>query len=146
MFTGRHIHTIDEKGRVVLPVRIRNAFEGYDTCYIAPGTDGQITLNRPDEFEAYLRGVIADADTTAKRSAARLISQEAVVQKLDKAGRVLVPEHLRLHAGISLPSEVAITGAVTHAEIWRTDLNERDNALGRTELVKSEVAKEARGS
>ena len=146
MFTGRHIHTIDDKGRVVLPAKIRKGFDGYESCMLAPGTDGQITLNLPDEFEAFTRTMLAEAKTTGERSAARVVLQSAVEQPFDKAGRILVPEPLRLHAGITVPSEVVVAGAGLHAEIWNLDLNRRDNALGSSVLIKSELAKEVRGS
>jgi MraZ protein len=146
MFTGRHVHTIDEKGRVVLPARIRKGFEGHDSCMLAPGSDGQITLNLPDEFEAFTRAMLADAKSTGERSAARVVLQSAIEQPFDKAGRIRVPEALRQHAGITVPSEVVVAGAGLHAEIWNLELNRRDYALGSSVLIKSELAKEARGS
>ncbi|MGH8923203.1 MAG: division/cell wall cluster transcriptional repressor MraZ [Acidimicrobiia bacterium] len=146
MFFGRHIHTIDEKGRVVLPARFRKEFDGHDSCILAPGTDGQITLNLPDEFETVTRAVLAEAKTERQRRVARHILSSAVEQPFDKAGRLLVPEWLRAHAGISIPSEVAVTGAGLNAEIWNVELNQRDDALGASELIESTLAKEAKGS
>lgn len=146
MFTGSHIHTIDEKGRVVLPAGIRKQFEGHATCYIALGTDGQITLNRPDEFETYMRQVAAAAKTKKERALSRDMAREAVEQKLDKAGRILVPELHRQYAQITVPSEVVVSGAITHAEIWNLDLAAADSALGRSALNEPQSGEEANDS
>ena len=146
MFTGKYTHSIDDKGRVVLPSSIRSKFGGSDTCYVAPGIDGQITINRATEFQAFLQAAAVAAESEEERRRVRRMAQEAVEQKLDKAGRIVVPEGLRQHAGIELASEVVVTGAVTHAEIWNTELHRRDSEAGGSELIQSRLAKEAKGS
>ncbi len=146
MFTGKYRHSIDDKGRVVLPSAIRSKFGGAETCYVAPGTDGQITINPATEFSAYLTAAATAAKTEDERRMVRHMAQEAVEQKLDKAGRIMVPEDLRLHARIELASEVMVTGAVTHAEIWNLDLQGRDSNEGGKLLIQSRLAKEAKDS
>jgi DNA-binding transcriptional regulator/RsmH inhibitor MraZ len=103
-------------------------------------------LNLPSEFESSMRTALAEAKSTGDRAATRLVFQNAIEQPFDKAGRIVIPEPLRMHAGITIPSEIVVTGAGFHAEIWNLELNRRDNALGTSELLKSELAKEARGS
>lgn len=145
MFTGNYIHAIDDKGRVVLPSSIRTEFEGADSCYVAPGIDGQITINPVEDFESYLRGLYDRAEEDEDRRLVRIIAQQASKQKLDKAGRVMLPEGVRRHAGVELSTDVVVTGAVTHAEIWSVSLHSREHEVGSIEILKSRLAREARG-
>ncbi len=141
MFTGKYIHTIDEKGRVVLPSTMRKQFEGSGTCIISPALDGQLAINLPHEYAAYLDREEAKASTAAVRRRVRLLSNSAIEQSVDKAGRVVINEELRALAGIGLGSEVVVAGAHKHAEIWNPERFARDLELARVELAR-EIASE----
>lgn len=141
MFTGKYIHTIDEKGRVVLPSTMRKQFEGSGTCIISPALDGQLAINLPHEYAAYLDRAEAKASTGMVRRRVRLLSNSAIEQSVDKAGRVVINEELRTTAGISLGSEVVVAGAHKHAEIWNPERFARDLELARIELAQ-EIANE----
>ncbi|CAN5717023.1 MAG: division/cell wall cluster transcriptional repressor MraZ [Acidimicrobiia bacterium] len=135
MFTGKYIHSIDEKGRVVLPSGIRKQFEDTGKCIISPGIDGQLRINLPDQYQAYLDREEATAPTPEIRRRVRLFANSASEQSLDKAGRVVINELLRGMADISIGTEVMISGANRFAEIWNLEKFARDDAIARAELA-----------
>lgn len=126
LFTGKYIHSIDDKGRVVLPASIRKRFEGADTVIISPGVDGQLAINRPDDFEAYLAREEAKSMNATTRRLVRFLANSAVEQTLDKAGRVVINEELRNLADLRLNSEVAVAGSYKQAEVWSLERYTRD--------------------
>jgi MraZ protein len=143
MFTGKHIHTIDDKGRLVLPAPIRKRFEGTDTVILSPGVDGQLAINRPDEFDAYLAREEARSMNAISRRRVRFLASSADEQKLDKAGRVNINEELRNIADIELNSEVVVAGGYRQAEIWNRARFEEDQAQALVDQARSRARDEA---
>ncbi|OHA18528.1 MAG: division/cell wall cluster transcriptional repressor MraZ [Candidatus Taylorbacteria bacterium RIFCSPHIGHO2_01_FULL_46_22b] len=118
MLIGEHAHTFDEKSRISLPAKFRK--EIGSTVVIAPGIDGCLfvfttkswkeftdRLSRPDSSS------VLQADN---RNFNRLIIGRAVETSIDSIGRVLIPDHLRAHAG--LKTEAIIIGVINRVEIW----------------------------
>jgi MraZ protein len=143
MFTGKHIHTIDDKGRLVLPAPIRKRFEDADAVIISPGVDGQLAINRPDDFDAYLAREEARSMSLVARRKVRFLASSADEQKLDKAGRVNINEELRAIADIALNSEVVVAGGYRQAEIWNLARFEADHAQALVDQTRSREKEEA---
>src|SRR5690349_10618614 len=100
MFLGEHQHSLDAKGRVILPARFRDQLEG--GAVMAKALDGCLAVYPVDEFErvaANLREARARGAT--ERQAARSYFSGAVEITPDKQGRVAVPAHLRTFANRS---------------------------------------------
>lgn len=115
---GTYTHSVDEKGRVTLPARFRellgNRFvvtRGFDHClFVYPEAEwGQL--------ESKLAG--QPLGGTDARAFKRLFFASAGDAEPDRQGRVLLPQHLREHAGID--REVVIIGVSDRVEIWARD-------------------------
>ncbi len=120
MFIGEFEYRVDEKGRVPVPPKFRTEELKKDGMVLSPGMEKCITLYPASEWKK-----IADTLTTGPllpsklRKLNRAIFATAFSVEMDGQGRIIVPSHLRQHAGIT--DEVVITGANTYIEIWSKD-------------------------
>lgn len=115
MFRGAHYHSVDDKGRVIIPLRFRT--ELGNTFIITKGLDRCLFVYREDDFVEMEKKL--QAQPALDRHAIRLqrwFSAEAIESQVDNQGRVAIPSNLREFAGIG--EEVAIVGASTRIEIW----------------------------
>lgn len=115
MFIGEYNHTIDEKGRVSLPVKFRARLAS--GCVVTRGIDKCLWVYPADEWEK-LAEKISQLPITQKdsRNFSRLILAGAVDLTIDKLGRINLPGYLKNYAGIS--KKVAVTGMYNRIEIW----------------------------
>jgi MraZ protein len=115
MFYGAHEHTIDDKNRVTLPAKFREAF-GRDVV-LARGIDRNIDVYPRGTWEASMARIVElDSLTREAREMKRYVFATAAVVELDKQGRVLVPADLAGHAGLG--KDVVVAGVHDHVEIW----------------------------
>jgi len=130
MFRGRFVHSIDAKNRMSLPVGFRQELQA--TSDQPPVlTNGHLCLDLFPyedwlEFEERIVG-ISSVDPEAQAYARMLISG-ATPCPIDKQGRILVPPHLREHAG--LKREVTVAGVGPKIELW--DRERFDQSLMQT--------------
>jgi MraZ protein len=117
MFLGQFYHNLDSKGRLTLPVRLRELLAGEDGAYILHGFDQNLMLVTAASFEIIYNRInhMSMTDPTA-RLLRRLIFSGAVMAEFDKAGRVLLPQFLTDAVGIV--NEAVIVGAGDYVEIW----------------------------
>ncbi len=127
MFLGEYFHSLDEKGRVVLPSGFRRSLE--DGCVVAKGQDGQLLLFPPDEFQKRADEVTQRTQNRSGRRFSRTVFSGADFQGLDKSGRVLLKPELRRYARLN-PTEVVVIGVYDHVEIWNKDLFLADRVAG----------------
>lgn len=112
VFTGEYEHSLDEKGRVVLPARFRGRLE---ELVLAKGLAARcLHVYPPDEFNR-ISERLKEAGGKA-RDVSRFFYSGANEQTLDKQGRLGIPETLRRYAGLA--RDLTIIGANTHVEIW----------------------------
>jgi MraZ protein len=116
MLLGEYEHTIDDKNRLTLPARFRQAFgdgviltRGLERCVVAyPRSDWTERVERRlDEL---------DPLSAEARAVRRFTFSGASDDELDKQGRVTIPAPLLRHAG--LEREVVVAGLNDHLEIW----------------------------
>ncbi|MCA1832741.1 MAG: division/cell wall cluster transcriptional repressor MraZ [Actinobacteria bacterium] len=111
-FGGEFEHSLDEKGRIILPSKFRGRLE---QLVISRGMNARcVAIYPPDEFQS-----ISERLTQAggkAREVARFIYSGASEEEPDKQGRVGIPEPLRRYAG--LQREVTVIGVGNHIEIW----------------------------
>ena len=114
-FFGRYEHTLDTKGRVILPAKFRASFE--HGGYLTQHHDGCLALWTPDEFERQM-AVMQEraASGRADRNLARLWASASQEVEIDRQGRMPIPLHLRTFA--ALASEVLVLGAIDRVELW----------------------------
>jgi MraZ protein len=124
MFLGEHQHSLDAKGRVILPARFREQLEG--GAVMAKALDGCLAVYPLAEFEQVAeRARDAARGGKAGRHAARTFFTSAVDFIPDKQGRVAVPANLREFAGLT--RDVVVAGMYHRIEIWDADrFRERD--------------------
>ncbi|HJR24379.1 MAG TPA: hypothetical protein VJ804_02825 [Acidimicrobiales bacterium] len=113
-FVGTYEHGLDEKGRMVLPSKIRAQLGETGVLGKLDGCLGLWTLEGFDEAADQLRAAIGTEDVTM--GAVRQFLADAHDVTPDQQGRIVVPQRLRTYA--SLGSEVVITGVMQRAEIW----------------------------
>lgn len=115
MFIGEYQHTIDEKGRVALPVKFRAKMA--DGAVVTKGLDDCLAVYTTQEWEILAEKLSALPLTqAASRAFARLMLAGAVQVNIDKQGRVNIPAYLREYAGIS--GQVVVAGLYSRVEIW----------------------------
>ena len=112
---GRFEHQLDEKGRVILPAKIRAHFS--DTAFLTPHLEGCLGLWTPEEFEPEIAKRRRDEDAgPVERNRLRDWSSQVTEVSLDNQGRMGLSAELRSYAG--LDNQVVIVGAVDHVELW----------------------------
>ena len=119
MFIGEYQHTIDPKGRVIIPAKFRDTLgesfvvtKGLDNClFIYPNEEWQ-------NLERKLRTLpLTSRDA---RAFTRFFFAGATEFQLDKQGRILIPSNLRGYA--NLDKDIVIIGVSTRIEIWSNDV------------------------
>ena len=128
MFLGEYFHSLDGKGRVVMPSGFRRRLE--DGCVITKGQDGQLVVFAADDFEQKASEVMERPQDKSGRRFARTMFAGADLQTPDKSGRVLVKPDLRDFAGLQTSTEVAVLGLFDHIELWEKERHLSDKASG----------------
>lgn len=129
MFFGQYEHTFDDKSRITLPARFRDALA--KGVVLSRGIDRNVDVYPRDVWESVVRGRLAELDAFSRetRDLRRFIFSGASDSEQDKQGRVHVPAMLVEHA--SLGKEVLVAGVDDHLEIWdRSVWAERLIAVG----------------
>lgn len=124
MVTGEFAISMDEKGRISIPGKLRARLTG-DALYITRGLESTIWLMLPDEFEAFAKRVIGgpgDAFNPGRRTIQRAMIAPAQYCTIDKNNRVGIPQPLRISLGMDTRCEVTLLGAGSYLELWRSDV------------------------
>ena len=116
MFIGTYEHTIDEKSRLTLPARFRDALG--DGVVLARGLDRNVAVYPRETWAMTVEARIAALDPLSReaRELRRFFFSGAAEADLDRQGRILVPAVLTRHAG--LEREVVVAGNYDHLELW----------------------------
>jgi len=114
-FFGRHEHSLDLKGRVILPARFRTAFDGGG--FLSQYNDRCLALWTPEEFDVQLERMEALQDAGRDElNLARYLAAGSVAVEVDRQGRFAIPAHMREFA--RLESDVLVNGAINRIELW----------------------------
>lgn len=115
MFMGEYNHTIDIKGRLIIPSKFRDILG--DTFVITKGLDGCLFVYDNSEwklFEEKLKSLpLTNKDA---RQFVRFFLAGAAEVEVDKQGRILIPSTLRDFAEVE--KEVVLVGVASRIEIW----------------------------
>jgi MraZ protein len=125
VFVGTFEHSLDDKGRVVLPSTFRSYLA--DRGFVSK-LDGCLGLWTPEEFEtvaSMLRDRMRDGQVGGE--ALRVFAADAAEVRPDSQGRISLPQRLRDFAG--LERDLVVNGRFDRIEIWSV---ERWNALSAT--------------
>jgi len=126
MFLGAHDHTIDDKNRLTLPAKFREAFK--DGVVVSRGFDGCLYAYRREDWGRLVQSRLASMDPLRPegRRIQRFFFSGASEAELDKQGRVMIPAPLLEHA--QLKRDVVVAGMRDHLEIWDRDAWNRELA------------------
>ena len=140
MLLGEYEHALDDKNRLTLPARFRQAFA--DGVVITRGMDGCLVVYTREAWERFVEERLQGLDPFSReaRQMSRFLFAGATETELDRQGRVSLPPALIQHA--KLGREAVVAGMRDHVEIWdraawREQLKEVE---GSVELVAERLA------
>jgi len=136
VFLGEFQHSIDDKGRIKLPAKFKDAFK--ETAVIMERFDSSLALYPGATFEENIAQRAAEMDELDPSESAMQedIGASSDTVDLDKGGRILVPSRMREMAG--LESEVYLIGNITYLAIWPKEAWEEKRKKNReTRLVRA---------
>lgn len=114
-FFGRYEHSLDPKGRLILPAKFRSHFEsgGYLTQYF----QGCLAMWTPEEFDKQMVTREGTQDhSREERNMARVWAAGTQEAEVDRQGRMFIAPSLREFAGLS--TAVLVQGAINRVELW----------------------------
>ena len=115
MFIGEYSHTIDAKGRLIVPSKFREQLG--DEFVVTKGLDGCLFVYENSEWKSFEEKLHALPLTNANaRKFSRFFMAGAAPCEMDKQGRTLIPVTLREFA--QMKKEVVLTGMADRIEIW----------------------------
>ena len=125
MFMGEYNHTVDTKGRLIVPSKFREQLG--DEFVVTKGLDGCLFVY-PNEEWKHIEDKFREVPLTTKdaRKFSRFFFAGAALCEVDKQGRILLPAHLREFAG--LEKDVVLVGVGSRVEIWSKDKWETMNS------------------
>lgn len=137
MFIGEYRHTIDAKGRLIVPAKFRELLG--DEFVVTRGLDGCLFGYPRESWEAIL-AKYQEVSQFSKdaRKFARFFFAGAAACEVDRQGRILLPSVLREFAGIE--KETVLAGVVSHIEIWSRDRWQTENGYDGMEEVAEHMA------
>ena len=137
MFMGEYEHSVDSKGRLIIPARFREELgEGF---VMTKGLDCCLFVYSAEEWHK-LETKIHETPMTTKdaRKFMRFFFAGAATCEIDKQGRTLIPPSLRAYAGLS--KDVVLAGVSTRIEIWDKKLWDETNSYEDMDEVAEHMA------
>ena len=118
MFMGEYNHTVDPKGRLIVPSKFREQLG--NEFVVTKGLDGCLFVYSNEEWHR-IEENLREKPLTSKdaRKFLRFFFAGAANCEVDKQGRILLPANLREYAGID--KEVVSVGVYSRVEIWSKD-------------------------
>lgn len=117
LLTGEYRNTIDEKGRILFPSRLRSEITG-NVLIITQALDRCLWLYTPEEWKNLSSKLMESAspfDQKARLVVRRLVAPAQEVE-FDKSGRLSIPQSLREYAGLS--KDCVVLGINKYMELW----------------------------
>ncbi|MBQ6104361.1 MAG: division/cell wall cluster transcriptional repressor MraZ [Lachnospiraceae bacterium] len=120
---GKYEHTIDAKGRIIVPSKIREGLG--DSFIVTLGLDGCLYIFSDDGWDKFTEQLEKLPGTKEIRQTKRYFMANAAQCDIDKQGRTLVPAALREKAGID--KEVVLVGMIDKVELWSKERFDAQN-------------------
>ena len=118
MFIGEFTHSLDKKGRVLVPSKFRSQLAG--GAVVTRGLDNCLFLYPESQWEEMAEKLASlPISKSNTRAFSRLMLAGAMDVELDSQGRILLPEYLREYAGLS--DKVVVAGLYDRLEMWDKD-------------------------
>lgn len=124
MFMSQYNHTVDTKGRLIIPSKFREILG--DEFVVTKGMDGCLFVYANEDWKVFEQKLTSLPITNKDaRKFARFFLAGAAPVEVDKQGRILLPAHLREFA--ELDKDVVLVGVGSRIEIWNKDKWEENN-------------------
>lgn len=118
-FVGEYKHSVDNKGRVIIPSKLRNNLQG--TIYLCKGFESCLLILTSEEINKITVKIENDSLTNeGKRKFARAFFSSMIEVGFDNQGRILIPGNLKEYASIN--TDVFIVGNGFYIEIWEKEI------------------------
>ncbi|MCL1790636.1 MAG: division/cell wall cluster transcriptional repressor MraZ [Peptococcaceae bacterium] len=115
MFMGEFLHTVDDKGRIIIPAKFRD--ELGERFVMTKGLDKCLFVFPESEWLSVLEKLKTLPISQPKaREFVRFLSAGAAECEIDKQGRVLMPGNLKTYA--CLEKDAVVVGVISRVEIW----------------------------
>lgn len=125
MFMSEYNHTLDTKGRLIIPAKFREVLG--EEFVISKGMDGCLFVYANDDWNVFEQKLTSlPLINKEARQFARFFLAGAATVEVDKQGRILLPAALREFAG--LEKDVVLVGVGSRVEIWSKDKWENMNS------------------
>ena len=135
MFFGNYSHSLDEKGRLVIPRKMRESLG--NKIFIMKGFDGALAIYKEDAYESVVEELKKYSfNKKENRDYLRLKLASIVDLEVDKLGRVQIPVAVLGKYGIQ--KDVVVLGAGDHIEVW--DQTKYENYMASIEDNFEEIA------
>ena len=120
MFLGKYSHTIDSKGRLIIPAKYRDEI-GDAKLVVVPWWEENLSVFTQEGFREYVKSLDnLQGSSETRRRIKRFITSGADECRLDAQGRILLNGELRKYAHLS--GDVILTGNMDSFEIWAPDV------------------------
>ena len=137
MFTGSYEHTVDAKGRLIVPSKFRE--ELGEKFIITFGLDGCLYMYPMNKWEDFVNKLSSLPGGKQSRELQRYFLASAVESEIDKQGRTLIPAQLR--EKVNIEKNVMIVGMMGKIEIWDKILWDKNNSeLGDINEIAEQLA------
>ena len=125
MFMGEYSHSVDAKGRLIVPAKFREQLG--DQFVVTKGVDGCLYVYSQEEWKR-IEEKFREVNLTTKdaRKFMRFFFAGAAMCEVDKQGRILIPSVLREFAG--LEKDVVLAGMGGRIEIWSLEKWEENSS------------------
>lgn len=118
MFIGEYSHTLDAKGRLIIPSKFRE--ELHTSFILTRGLDGCLTIYSLKQWEKIFEEINKLPDTKKDtRKYIRVLTSNACECSLDNQGRILIPNNL--YSAVGIVKDCVVVGANDHIEIWNEE-------------------------
>ena len=142
MFRGSSFHTMDLKGRIIVPARFRDIIQssGTDALMISRMDQCLVAYTLP-EWQVIETRILSLAEKSESiRRFRRVFIGGAFECTCDKQDRILIPPSLRQYAG--LDKEIVVVGVLDHFEVWSRENWDKENLAMEMDLKKEDVRNE----
>jgi MraZ protein len=142
MFRGSSFHTIDSKGRIIIPARFRDVIKAQGSNGVMVSRmDGALVAYPYDEWRKIENRILLLAEKSENmRRFRRVFIGGAFECSCDKQDRILIPQNLRQYAEID--KEIVLVGVLDHFEIWSRKSWDRENIHLEKDMKKEDVRNE----
>jgi MraZ protein len=121
-FHGTFEYSLDAKGRLILPARLRGEFDT-KKAYVSAYSERCLAVWPPPQFSRYLaRAEAMESRGSEGRNLARVLSAMSAELEFDGQWRLTIPPNLREYARLEPEQPVMVVGALSRVELWQVEL------------------------